>query len=128
ELSEDEVEKLDGLNKQAVKLEAQIKAEENLAKAEKDDAERIEREKREAVEEAVKKERAAARRLQSGEAPYLAKYGDTNRYDEMSAGDVSLMIDVLNANNKPVSGSAFKALSLKIGELKNTSNTEEGEK
>lgn len=128
ELTEDEVEKLDGLNKQAVKLEAQIKAEENLEKAEKDEAERIEREKREAVEEAVKKERAAARRLQSGEAPYLAKYGDTNRYDEMSAGDVSLMIDVLNANNKPVSGSAFKALSLKIGELKNTSNTEEGEK
>ena len=49
-LTDEQVEKLDGLNKQALKLEALQSAAEQSEKADKKNAERIEREKREAVE------------------------------------------------------------------------------
>ena len=64
DLTDDEAEKLDSLNKQAVKLEARITAEKQLEKAETEAAARIEEEKRLAVEEAVKKEQARNNRLQ----------------------------------------------------------------
>lgn len=128
ELSDEEAEKLDGLNKSAVKLEAQIKAEEQLEKADAEAIAAAEKDKREAVEAARKEEAAKYRRLQMGDAPYAAKFSDTNKFDELSAGETALVIDVLHANGKQVSGGAYKALSLKIGELKNHTNTEEEEK
>lgn len=126
-LPDEQVEKLSALNKEAAKLEALIEAGEQNEKAEKDTAARVEREKREAVEAARKEEAAKYRRLQSGDAPYVTKYADTNKYDELNAAETALVIDVLNSNGKHVSGSAFKALSLKIGELKD-GNTEESKK
>lgn len=128
DLTDDEAEKLDGLNKQAVKLEARITAEKQLAQMEVEDNARIEQEKRDAVAEAVKAEQAKSRRLSSIEAPYAAKYADTNKFDELSAGETALVIETLKSNGRPVSASAYKALSLKIGELKDNSNTEEGVK
>lgn len=126
--SEEQVEKLDGFNKQAAKLEAQIRATEELAKADVEQAAEIVREREEAVKAAVAQEAAKNRRLQFGEAPYQAKFADTSKFDELSAGETALVIDVLNSNNRQVSGAAFKALTLKIAELKNTSNTEDGQK
>ena len=126
--SDEQVEKLDGFNKTAAKLEAQIRATEELAKADVEEAARYEQEKQEAVRVAVAQEAAKNRRLQFGEAPYQAKFSDTSKYDELSAGETALVIDVLNSNNKQVSGAAFKALTLKIAELKNADNTEDGQK
>lgn len=126
--TDEQVEKLDGLNKQAAKFEAQIRASEELEKGETEEKERVEREKREAVDAARKEEAAKYRRLQFSEAPYQTQFDGVGKYDDLSAGDTALVIDILNANNKQVSGDAFKALSLKIGELKNKSNTDEEEK
>ena len=126
-LTDEQVESLAALNKEAAKLEALVIADEQNEKAEKESADRLEREKREAVDAARKEEAAKYRRLQSGEAPYMTKYADTNKYDELNAGETALVIDIMNANNKPVSGAAFKALSLKVGELKD-GNTEESKK
>lgn len=127
ELDEAETEKLEALNKQAAKLAAQMVAEEQLDKADVEAKARAEREKNEAIDAAVKAERAKSRRLQYDEAPYISKFGDTNKFDNLSAAETALVIDVLNGQNKPVSGAAMKALSLKIGELKHD-NTPEGEK
>jgi hypothetical protein len=125
--TDEQVEKLTGLNKEAAKLEAQIAAAKQLDEAEKEDAARIEREKREAVEAAVKAEQAKSRRLQFSEVPYQTQFSDTNKYDELSAGETALVIDILNANGRRVSGAAFKALTLKIAELKDN-NTDESRK
>lgn len=128
DLTDDEAEKLDSLNKQAAKLEARITAEKQLAQADVEAQERIEEEKRQAVAEAVKMEQAKARRLQFGESPYQTKYDELSRYGDLSAGATAMVIDVLKRNNQPVSGAAYKALAVKIGELKNYSNTEEEER
>ena len=128
EISDEQAEKLDGFNKKALKLQARLDALEQAAKSEKDDAERIEREKREAVEAAVKAERAKSRRPDYIEgAPYQAKFSDTWKYDGLSAGDTSLVIETLQSAGRNVSAGAFKALSLKIAELKDD-NSEEGRK
>ena len=127
DLTDDEAEKLDGLNKQALKLEARITAEKQLAQADEEEKARIEQEKRQAFEDGAKQEAAKARRLQFGEAPYMTKFADTGRFDNLSAGETAFVIDVLNSQNKQVSGAAFKALTLKISELKDD-NTDEGRK
>lgn len=129
ELTDEEAEKLDGLNKSAVKLEAQITASEQMEREAKENEARIEREKKEAVDAAVKAEAAKHRRLDMGDAPaYQSKFADTAKFDNLSAGETALVIDILNSQNKHVSGSALKALTLKIGEMKDKTNTEEGEK
>lgn len=127
ELTDDEAEKLDGLNKQAAKLETQISALKQLEAAEAEAAAKAEQEKNEAVQKAREEEAAKYRRLQYSEAPYQTHFHETAKFDELSAGETALVIDILNANNRPVSGAAFKALSLKIGELKDD-NTDEGRK
>lgn len=127
--TEEQVTKLGELNKQAAKFEAQIAAEALIAKGEEEDAARIEREKKEAVEQARKEEAAKYRRLPDrGDAPYQAKFADTNKFDELSAGETALVIDILHKQGERASAGAFKALSLKVGELKNQSNTEEEQK
>lgn len=126
-LTEQEVEELNKLGKEAEKYEALKMAADQTAKAEADREAAHKREVQEAVENARKEEAAKARRLQFGEAPYVTSFADTNKYDNLDAAETALVIDVLNSNNKPVSGAAFKALSLKIGELKDD-NTDEGRK
>ena len=127
-LTDEQVEKLDGLNKQALKLEALQSATEQSEKADKENAERIEREKREAVEAAVKAEQAKSRRLPFEQnAPYQAKFSDTWKYDSLDAGDTSLLIETLQSAGKNVSAGALKALSFKVAELKDN-NTEESRK
>lgn len=127
-LSDEQVEKLGELNKSAVKLEARVAASTQLDKEEKERADRVEREKTEAVDAARKEEAAKYRRLQFSDAPYQTQFSDTNKYDELSAGETALVIDVLNANNKPVSGAAFKALSLKVGELQAKDSSDDARK
>jgi hypothetical protein len=128
EIGDDEAKKLDGLNKEALKLSARVEAQKQSAADEAETAARIEREKAEAVAEARREEAAKARRLSfGGDAPYQAKYSDLSKYDELSAGETALVIETLNTNGRQVSGAAFKALSIKIGELKDD-NSEEGRK
>lgn len=128
ELNDEQATKLSGLNKEAVKLQAQLAAFEQLEQDEKESNARIEREKRDAVDNALKAEQAKQRRLDTFEAPYIAKFADTNKFDELSAGETALVIDTLKSKGNPVSPAAYKALSLKVGELKNDSNTTEGQK
>jgi len=128
DISDEQAEKLDSYNKQAVKLQARIDAISQAEKAEADEKERFEREKKEAVEAAVKAERAKNNRLPfEGSAPYQSQYSDTWKYDGLDAGETSLLIETLQSAGKNVSGGAVKALSLKIAELKDD-NTEEGRK
>lgn len=129
ELDGDETEKLNGFNAQAVKLEAQILGLEQQDKADADEAERIEREKKEAVAEAVKAEAAKHRRLEMGDrAPYQSQFSETAKFDDLSAGEVGLVIDTLRSNGMQPSVAALKAAAIKVGELKNRSNTEDEEK
>lgn len=127
-LSDDDAEKLDGFNKEAVKLETRIASIKQVEKEEQEAAERIQREKDEAVAEAVKQEAARHRRLQMGDAPYQTQFSDTDKFSELSAGETALVIDVLQANGRRVSGAAFKALSLKIGELKPVDSSDDAAK
>jgi hypothetical protein len=126
-LSDDEAAKLDGLNKEAASTKAKIEGLRHAEEAEVENAARIEREKKEAVDAAVRAEAAKHRRLEFSEVAYQAQFSEVSKYDELSAGETALVIDTLNANNKPVSGAAFKALTLKIAELKDN-NTDEGRK
>jgi hypothetical protein len=116
--TDEQVEKLDGFNKEAAKLEAQIRATEQLEKAETEEAADVERRIREAAETARAEEAAKHRRLAYVEAPHQAQYADTAKYDELTAGETALVIDVLRRNGERPSPGAFKALALKIGELK----------
>ena len=125
-LEDDEVKELDKLNNDLSAIKAKETAVKLMAEESADEKARIEREKAEAVAEAVKAEQARNRRLQYNEAPYAAKFSDTNKFDELTAGETALVIETLNAQGKPVSGAAYKALTLKIGELKDKSNTEDG--
>jgi hypothetical protein len=126
--TEEQVEKINSLNAEAAKFEALIKAGDELDKAETEAAADVERRVREAEEKGRKEEAAKSRRLQYAEAPYQAQFNGVSKYDELSAGETALVIDTLNANGKRVSGDAYKALTLKIAELKNQTNTEEGER
>lgn len=129
DMTDEQAEKLDGLNKQAVKLKAQIDAAKEVEEAEAENVARIEREKNDAVKAAVAAERAKNNRLEFNEgAPHQTRFADTNKYNNLSAGEISLVIDTLQSQGKPVSGSAYKALSLRVAEMKNESNTEEGRK
>jgi hypothetical protein len=128
EISDDEAKKMADLNSQAVKLSARIEAQKQSEADEAEAKARIEREKAEAVAEARREEAAKARRLQFGDAPYQTRYADTSKYDDLSAGELGLVIETLNANGRQVSGAAFKALSLKVGELKDRENTEDAHK
>lgn len=126
DLSDEQVAKLEGLNKDAVKVQAQLTAQEQIEKNEAEESARIEREKKQAVEEAVKAERAKNNRLPSA-APYQAQYSDTWKYDGLDAAELSLVVETMNSAGRQVSPAALKALSIKISELKD-SNTDESRK
>jgi hypothetical protein len=128
-MTDEQTEKLTGLNKEAAKFEALIGAQEQQGKEETEREARIVREREQAVAEARAEEAAKARRLVMGDsAPYATQFNDVSKYDNLSAGETALVIEVLNKNKERVSGGAFKALTLKIAELRNESNTTEEQK
>lgn len=124
DISDDQVEKLDALNRQAVKLRARIEAAELQEKAVADEKARIEKEKQDAVSEAVKAERAAARRLQMGQAPYQSRFSHTNKYDGLDAVNLGLVIDVAGKLGISLGKGVMNAMALKVAELKDN-NTDE---
>lgn len=121
-LTEEDVEQLDGWNAEARQLEVRIEAEKLAVKhAAEQEAER-EREMAEAVKAARVEERAKAKaeinRLPfGGEAPYVAKYNDTYRYDGLDAADLALAVDMGKQMGVQFGAGAAKALSLRIAEL-----------
>ena len=128
DLTDEQVKELEGLNKQALKLEALIIAEDQTGKAEAEaqaaDAERIQAAVKAAVDvekEAWQKEAAKLNRLPfEGSAPHVTEFADTNRYDNVGAGDLALAITIMKSTGKvrPSSG-AYKALAIKLLEEKN---------
>lgn len=105
----------------AIKAEGERVAAEAAAK--KADEERIAAEVAKQVE-AYKAQEAAGRRLpEFGKAPYVAKYGETRKYDNLDAGDTALLIEVMGAAKKanqsdgPSIG-ALKSLAFKLEEAK----------
>jgi hypothetical protein len=124
DISDDQVEKLDGLNKQAVKLRTRIEAAEQKALADAADKVRIENEKKEAVAEAVKAERAANRRLQMGQSPHQSRFSSTGRYDGLDAVNLALVIDVAAKLGISLGKGVMNAMALKVAELKDN-NTDE---
>jgi hypothetical protein len=76
--------------------------------------------------EAVKAEAAKGRRLPDydGVAPYATKFND-GKFDNMSAGDLSIALSMLQAAGKTPSAAATKSLALKlITEKPNSENRE----
>lgn len=145
DMSDDELKELEDLNKQAAKLAAKRNSEAHLKQADQDAKAKQKEELDAAVAEAVKAERlryeAAGRRLPSsgGGAPYQSQFSDTDRYDHLDAGELSLLIEVqkafkaqnvkyVNGEEINVSPGAFKAMSLRVAELKNRTNTDEERK
>jgi len=120
-LTDDDADQLDGWNHQAKALKARIEAEELATEHAKNEAERIEREKEQAIKEAVKAERdraaAAANRLVGGDAPYVAKYSDTYKHDQLDGSELALAIDLGKSMDVEFGPGAAKALSLRIAEL-----------
>jgi hypothetical protein len=122
ELSDEESEELKDLMdlepKLALKAEAAAKAAkleaEEKAAAEKAEKERIDAE----VEKQVAAKLAEARRLPMGAAPYQAQFAETNKFDNLSPGEIGLVIDVLQSQKERPSEAAFKALAFRIAEEK----------
>ena len=127
DLNEEETNELSDLNKQASALKARIQAEEELEVAKQEESARIEREKKEAVDAAVKAEAAKHRRPAGGDVPYQAQFSGTWKYDTLDATELSLLIETEHALGIEVSPEAYKAMSLRVAEMKDD-NTEEGRK
>jgi hypothetical protein len=143
EMSDDEIKELENLNRQAAKLMAKKQSEAVLLAAQAESAEENERKIQAAASEAVKRERAKweaeNRRLPFGEAPYQSQFSDEAKYDNLGAVELSLAMETMkafaakgvryvNGGEINIPAAAFKALSRRIAELKNESNTEEGRK
>jgi len=77
--------------------------------------------------EAVTAEAAKARRLPIGEgAPYQAQFSDTWKYDNLSPGEIALVIDTLKISGRgQASPAAFKALALRVADEKVEQNERE---
>jgi hypothetical protein len=77
-------------------LQKQAEAQAAAEAAKKAEQERIDA----AVKAAVETERAEAaksRRLPTGQAPYVAKFGDLWKYDNTESGDLALGVEILNS-------------------------------
>lgn len=111
----------------AAALKAQRDADAAKAAQEKADQERIDAEVKRQVD-AVKAEAAKNRRLPEYDgAPHVSQFGETRKYDGLTAGETSLVIETLKSNGKAVSTAAYKALAFKVAELTGD-NTPEGQK
>lgn len=95
-------------------LKAQRNADEEAQKAAKARQEEIDAEVKKQVE-AIKAEAAKSRRLPDydGVAPYATKFNDT-KFDSLTAGDLSLGIEIMRANGRRVSEGAVKSLAYKL--------------
>ena len=95
-------------------LKAQREADAEAQKAAKARQDEIDAEVAKQVE-AVKAEAAKSRRLPDydGVAPYATKFNDS-KFDNLSAGDLSLGIEVLRGKGQKVSDRAIKSLALKL--------------
>ena len=126
DLSDEEAKELQSLMADAVKLEAQINAQESVAKLEADEKAEAEKANQAAIDAAVKaandakdKEYAVKmRRIPFGEAPYQAQFSETWKYDNLSPGEIGLTVELLaknpNPDREPVPQSAVKALALRL--------------
>lgn len=128
DLTDDEIKELEGLNRTASKMKAQQEGAEavKMAKAEADKLALADRDA--AIAEAVKAERAKfeakERRLSTGEAPYLAQFSDTWKYDNLSGSELSLAIEMGNKLGVNFAPAAAKAMSLRVAELKEDGSEE----
>jgi hypothetical protein len=131
DLNEDEREELETLNSQLSAMKSKEDAAKLLAQAAADEKAEQEAKIEAAVKAARLEERekaeAAKRRLPGGEIPYQAQYADTWKFDNLDAADLSLAMEMGKSLNVPLSPAAFKAMSLRIAELKDD-NTEKGRK
>lgn len=95
-------------------IKAQREADAEAQKAAKARQDEIDAEVAKQVE-AVKAEAAKSRRLPDydGVAPYATKFNDS-KFDNLSAGDLSLGIEVLRGKGQKVSDRAIKSLALKL--------------
>jgi len=101
-----------------VKAEEAVKADAAKAEQERVDAAvKAEMDKRD-------KATAEGQRLPGGQAPYVAKFAETRKYDNLDPGDNALFIEVLQAgkasgqSKRGASPAAVKALALKLEESK----------
>jgi hypothetical protein len=143
DLDEKEEKELVDLTKQAAAIKARREAKKVLEASQAEAEEQAKQDQAAAIAEAVRAEaakwEAKNRRLPSGEAPYQAQYSDTWKYDNLDATALSLAMDFQKAlaakGAKYVDGSeisippaAYKALSLRIAELKADENTGDAKK
>lgn len=97
----------------AAALKAERDANEAAQKAQKARDEEVAAEVKKQVD-AVKAEYAKNRRLPDGDGvPYVTQFND-RKYDNLSAGELSLVLDTLNARGVKPSDSAMKSLALKL--------------
>jgi len=105
-------------------LKAQAEASEAAQKAAQERQAEIDAEVAKQVE-AVKAEAAKARRLPFGEAPYQAEFADTWKFDNLSPGEIGMVIDIQEKSPKgKPSQQAYKALALRIADAKVEPNEE----
>ena len=70
--------------------------------------------------EALKAEKVAAKRLPGGEMPYVTKYADTNKFDNLDPAEHAFLVEVAHSNavkglmRRPLSDAAVKGLALKM--------------
>ena len=115
---EHEMEEKDVLALVEAKFKAEKEAQEAAAKTEAEIQAKIDAAVAVQVE-AIKAEAAQGRRLPMGDgAPYVTKYADTNKFDNIDAGGQAVMIGILESAKKEVSPAAYKALALKLEEDK----------
>lgn len=133
DLTDEQVKELEGLNKQARKMAAQEDAKKAAASAKVLEDEKRKEETQKQIDEALKAERekweAEGRRLPMG-SPYVAKYQDERKFDNLTTADLSIMLETANAfkmagQRIDISPAAYKALSRRVAAYK-SDNTEEG--
>ena len=70
-----------------------------------------------AENEALKTKAAEGNRLPGG-APYVAKHGDTWKFDNLSPGEIGLVVDTMKNAGRQPSAAAYKALALRLEDEK----------
>ena len=132
DLTDEQVKELESLNKQARKMVAQNDATKAAADAKKQLEADREAEQDKKIAAAIKAERekweSEQSRLPSGDAPYQTRYSDTNKYDNLDAADLGLMIDTLTSAKAYVNPSAVRALAERVADLKEHDNSEQAHK
>lgn len=127
DLSDDEAKELQSLMDESVKLEAQVKALDDVEKADEEAKKKADEDRKKEIADAVKaaqvewnKNAAKGRRLPytEGDAPIAAKFADLWKYDNLNAGDMAVLTGVLMADSRTANDSenAKKALAIKLGE------------